>query len=386
MPWHPPSAMLPCQLQCALLPCLLLAAQAGTMASAPLSAAAPGAPATAVTATGPSAATPAAGAPAAAAVTATGPWETFTQENRRQYASTAEAHRRKRIFEANLATIAAHNGRNESWQMGVGPFTDWTSEEFAATVLVPTSARAGLATRAHMVDDDRFHSAGPPPAAWDWSDKGAVGPVKDQGRCEGCWAFAATGALEGLAKIANGKLQSLSEEQLLACSSSDGNAGCMGGNAVNAFRWVAQKGICTEASYNFTSGGGSVGKCQTTCKPVLSTKGAAPSTANNETALAIAVTINPVAVAIDASNIQNYKSGIFPIKSCSTDLNHNVLAVGYLASGAAPYWRIKNSWGETWGEQGFVRLQMSAVGQRVNSTGCCGVTMFAAYPVGGGVP
>ena len=105
------------------------------------------------------------------------------------------------------------------------------------------------------------------------------------------------------------------------CSSVDGNLGCGGGNAVNAFRWVDQNhGICTEAGYNFTAGGGATGKCQTGCKKVLSIKGASGVAKNNETALMAAISINPVAVAIEADALQNYKSGVFSA-SCGDNID-----------------------------------------------------------------
>ena len=123
------------------------------------------------------------------------------------------------------------------------------------------------------------------------------------------------------------------------CSSKDGNLGCDGGNAVNAFRWTDQNGgICTEASYNYTAGpAGKTGSCHTGCSKVLSIKGASGVARSNESALVEAIAINPVAVAIDASAIQNYRSSIFPAAHCGDNLNHNVLAVGFDTAGAKPY-------------------------------------------------
>ena len=267
-------------------------------------------------------------------------WRRFKTEHSRRYASSAEEAERRDIFALNLQSIAAHNAKNLSWTLGVTQFTDLTREEFVERTGLLRQARsfsAELPLAAHRPD------GGALPASVDWRAKGAVAPVKDQGRCEGCWAFAATGAMEGLTKIANGELQSLSEEQLRTCSSSlplrlegsskqlpactvdcssvDGNLGCGGGNAVNAFRWVDQNhGICTEAGYNFTAGGGATGKCQTGCKKVLSIKGASGVAKNNETALMAAISINPVAVAIEADALQNYKSGVFSA-SCGDNID-----------------------------------------------------------------
>ena len=318
-------------------------------------------------------------------------WDQFLRSYGRKYSSAAEAQRRQDIFTNTLNTINTHNAMNLSWKMGITPFSDLTPAEFSQSVLAtPGAFRA--AALLWGTDDDagsaftaaRESSVSPLPAAWDWRARGAVTAVKDQGHCEGCWAFAAAGALEGITKIAHGKLQSLSEEQLLECSNGDGNQGCMGGNAVNAFRWVATNGICTEGTYNYTSYSGATGKCKTTppcTKAIQNTHGAAPAKAGNESSLMAAITKNPVAVAIDATAIQNYKSGILPAKSCGTNLNHNVLAVAYDSSGAAPDFLVKNSWSATWGEKSYIRLAMSPVAKRQNSVGTCGITEFAAYPV-----
>ena len=144
-------------------------------------------------------------------------WRRFKTEHSRRYASSAEEAERRDIFALNLQSIAAHNAKNLSWTLGVTQFTDLTREEFVERTGLLRQARsfsAELPLAAHRPD------GGALPASVDWRAKGAVAPVKDQGRCEGCWAFAATGAMEGLTKIANGELQSLSEEQLRTCSSS----------------------------------------------------------------------------------------------------------------------------------------------------------------------
>jgi C1A family cysteine protease len=205
------------------------------------------------------------------------------------------------------------------------------------------------------------------PSSVDWRSKGAVTPVKDQGACGADWAFAATGALEGLGAIKYGQLFSLSEQQLVDCSDLYHNQGCNGGLAINAFEYVMRDGIEQEASYPYRA---RTGICKySTARTVFRNTGQAtvsPSVA----ALQAAVAQQPVAAMVDATNWATYKSGIF--SSCGVSLNHAVLIVGYTSS----YWIVKNSWGPSWGIGGYIHLKMGDT---------CGITRAASYPTGASV-
>lgn len=176
------------------------------------------------------------------------------------------------------------------------------------------------------------------PTSIDWTTKGAVTPVKDQGQCGSCWSFSATGALEGAYEIKYNKLVSFSEQNLVSCDNrSDGgkDKGCSGGLMDNAFTWVTKNaGICTEAAYPYTSG---TTKTDGTCDQSKCTKDAnvAPKshtdvTKNSDSAMMSALAQQPVSIAIEADQkaFQLYKSGVFT-EACGTKLDHGVLAVGY---------------------------------------------------------
>lgn len=197
-------------------------------------------------------------------------------------------------------------------------------------------------------------------AAVDWKAQGAVTPVKNQGSCGSCWAFSTTGGLEGLSKTAYDDLQSFSEQQLVDCSSSYGNQGCNGGLMTNSFKFVHDHGIVHESEYAYK---GTQGKCTATSGN-FTISGYTEITNCND--LANAIVTRVVSVAVDATNWSTYKGGVFT--NCATRLNHGVTLVGMTDQ----FWVVKNSWGTTWGETGYIRVA------RGNT---CGICNMASYPL-----
>uniref|UniRef100_A0A6C0BSP6 Peptidase C1A papain C-terminal domain-containing protein n=1 Tax=viral metagenome TaxID=1070528 RepID=A0A6C0BSP6_9ZZZZ len=217
------------------------------------------------------------------------------------------------------------------------------------------------------------------PSHFDWREKNAVSSVKNQGDCGGCWAFSATGAIEGLVSIKTDVLYNLSQQELIDCSSSYGNKGCEGGSMDSAFQYVIDNGLCLNITYPYE---GEDEMCEKKdCKSVVKINNYTDIVNNDEKVLKRAVYQQPVSVAIQANkrSFQLYRSGIYSDLDCGTQLDHGVLLVGYGYDlfHDMDYWIIKNSWGKTWGENGYIRIQRNVDDPR----GLCGVAMQPSIPL-----
>jgi C1A family cysteine protease len=293
----------------------------------------------------------------------------FVAKYNKKYEGVDEFFNRFAIFQENLAMIEAHNAGNHSFTMAANEFTDLTFAEFHAGYTGLLNRPVSPYMRSQNAPEETGLAA--PLDSLDWRTKGAVTPIKNQGQCGSCWAFSTTGSVEGVHQISTGTLVSLSEQQLVDCAGSAGNQGCNGGLMDYAFEWIiSNKGICTEAAYPYT---GVDGRCKTGCAPAATISGYKDVTSGSEAALKTAVSMNPVSVAIEAdqSAFQFYSGGVFSA-ACGTQLDHGVLAVGYGTQGAQNYWIVKNSWGTSWGEAGYIRMVMGK-----NE---CGISLAASYP------
>jgi len=267
-------------------------------------------------------------------------------------------------YDATVSKIESMNAdAEETATFAVNQFSGMSEGEFAAAYLTRGTPTSSAMPTLGLHEHDGSTLA----AAVDWTTKGAVTPIKDQGQCGGCWSFAATGGLEGAKFVSEGQLTSLSEQQFLDCDKTD--QGCGGGLEYDGWNFFKNSAICTEASYPYKARNGNC--ASSSCTAGIQAGGIKGVThvSKSASALKSAVQSQPISIGVDAGAWQSYSSGILT-KSCGRSLDHSVLLVGYDES--ANSWKVKNSWGKSWGESGFIRLTMTG--------DPCGVYDDASYP------
>lgn len=307
-------------------------------------------------------------------------WSSFKDTHSKTYDDTHEEGQRKEIFKNNLKAIEMHNYLHEkglkTFRLGVNQYADMELGEFTKQMngFKPTDT-----PRSHWQPATFMKSLSPVnvPDSMDWRDHGYVTPVKNQGACGSCWSFSTTGALEGQHFRKTGDLVSLSEQNLMDCSVPWGNNGCNGGLMDYAFQYIKDnQGVDTETSYPYLAQDGT---CHYNKRDIgADDVGYTDCTSGDEDGLKEAsATIGPISVAIDASHqsFQLYQSGVYTDDMCSsTQLDHGVLLVGYGTEAGQDYWLVKNSWGPTWGDEGYIKIAR-------NMDNLCGVATQASYPI-----
>merc|ERR1719348_2968794 len=301
----------------------------------------------------------------------------FREQHGKQYSSKAELELRRDIFHANLVKIEKHNALG-TWKMGVNEFSDLTQAEFEAQMTggykrMPQSGAAPASTF-------KAKSRSELPDSVDWRDQGAVSEVKNQGQCGSCWAFCTTEQIESYAAIATGNLPELSSQQVTSCTPNTlqcgGTGGCYGSIPQLGYTYLQLFGHVADKDYPYTSGHtGSTGKCNYDVEatpPRVGLTGYDTMSNDQDAVMHHLATVGPLAVAVDATHFGRYSHGVFTGCDFNANiaLNHAVVMVGY---GSDPvdgdYWIVRNSWGASWGENGYIRLQRQATAQcGVNST------------------
>ncbi|XP_050186406.1 cathepsin K isoform X1 [Myiozetetes cayanensis] len=328
-------------------------------------------------------------------------WELWKKTHGKQYNGQADEVTRRLIWEKNLKYINTHNLEHalgvHTFELAMNHLGDMTSEEVVRTMTGLKVPRGHQRHNETLFVPDWAERA---PAAMDWRKKGYVTPVKNQGQCGSCWAFSSVGALEGQLKRKTGKLLSLSPQNLVDCVAN--NDGCGGGYMTNAFEYVRQnRGIDSEDAYPYIGQVcvGEKGPPPPSLHPLTpisppparqdescmysptgkaaKCRGYREIPEGNEKALKRAVArIGPISVGIDASlpSFQFYSRGVYYDENCNAEnINHAVLAVGYGTQKGTKHWIIKNSWGEEWGNKGYVLLAR-------NMNNACGVANLASFP------
>ncbi|XP_050517451.1 cathepsin L-like proteinase [Diabrotica virgifera virgifera] len=289
----------------------------------------------------------------------------FKAKHSKQYRIT-EDKLRFQIFQNNLREIEEHNARyakgEVGWFKGVTPFADWTKEEFKALLTRQAASKPKLTDN---LGSCIANSNVTLPLFVDWRFKDAVLPVRDQGQCGSCWAFSVVGALEGQVAIHQNQRVPLSPQYLNDCSKR--NNGCSGGMQEDTFEDIQSIGICADADYPYVA---QDQDCRTDVKKAISSiSGYKKCNPTEEDLISAVATVGPISSTVDASTWSLYAGGILDDTNCGDWLNHAVLAVGYTDD----YILIKNSWGEDWGEEGYIKL---ARGHNI-----CAINEDNSYPV-----
>ena len=289
-------------------------------------------------------------------------FDSFVKRHKKVYSSPSETEYRRSVFEQRLERIDRHNAKNSSYKLGINKFSDLTFEEFKRFYLSST-----------VLDNRGNHPAHPDPIEKgkqvDWREKNVITRVKDQQSCGSCWAFSSTGALEALFAITSGQDPvELSEQELVDCSTEQGNEGCNGGLQSYAYDYVLVNQLGTEEDYPYTAEDGDCNPDKDKTRFAMDSYTVIPKF--DVSVLIKGINTQPLPVAIEVQDdFMDYTSGIYVNDNadCGDELNHGVLAVGYDTKDKTPFFIIKNSWGESWGETGYIRV---AIGK---GRGTCGI-------------
>ncbi|KAJ8943320.1 hypothetical protein NQ318_004761 [Aromia moschata] len=298
-------------------------------------------------------------------------WLEFKKTYGREYKSLKEEELRFAIFQDNVKKIEEHNEKyakgESTYYMGINQFADITTEEYRQRLTYGKSVKPEK-KRGILYQVSNLTL----PSEVNWVAQGAVMEVKNQDNCGSCWAFSTTGSLEGQYIIQTGNRISLSEQNLVDCTTDYGNTGCGGGLMDYAFEYVRDNGIETTSDYPYT---GSDGYCEFTASKSVLTISGWYDLPSSEYALQDAVAnVGPVAAAMNAQlqSFSYYEGGIYWDSDCSSQIDHGVLVVGYGTENGQDYWLIKNSWGTSWGEGGYMRM--------ARNVGMCGIDVENSYP------
>ncbi|KAJ0795093.1 putative actinidain [Helianthus annuus] len=280
---------------------------------------------------------------------------------REHHKVTDRSPQRFNVFKHNVRNIHKKNKMNLGYKLQINEFATMTHHEFRKT---HADSKGGHFIALHGIRKTNLSSSyndidiNAIPPRMDWREHNAVTPVKNQGQCGSCFAFAAVGAIEGINAIRTGQLLSLSEQQLLDCDSSDRTFHCDGGQVCGVFTFVKEHGgIATDEFYPYVAK-------RETCDTSkyghhsVTVDGTEYLPEHDEEALLKAVAHQPVTFQMDpgGDGFMFYKEGIFS-GPCGMELCHAMLLVGYDQDpDGTKYWIVKNSWGEGWGEKGYIRM------------------------------
>ena len=297
-------------------------------------------------------------------------FQKFIKKYQKKYESINEFLARYEVFRRNV--MDTFKEENSLYRTGITKFSDLTKQEFSKIYLNLNYDALAMAN----FDPTIVKISNAAPDAYDWRDYGRVSPVKDQASCGSCWAFSTIANLEGLYYAKKGVMKTFSEQMLVDCDTSD--SGCNGGLMQYAFTWLKKNGIMLDSDYPYT---GTKGTCKSdkskyvdmsvTGYKKLGSSWSTWSAVDEDEVKDFLYETGPLAIALNANPLQTYVSGILDLTSSqcpSSGINHAVTLVGYGTEDSVAYWIIKNSWGTSWGEEGYFRIR--------RGKGTCGVNCY----------
>lgn len=287
-------------------------------------------------------------------------FEEFKSQHGKSYTTMGEEQHRYENFLQTLKLIDERN-KLDIGVHGITQFADMTQQEFEATYLDRTIANKMRDRNATFVEVPEYTGSA---TAVDYTGTQTTA-IKNQLSCGSCWAHAAAQQIEsdGMRLLGNKASLTLSVQQLVSCDHGEGQLGCMGGLQEPAFDYVRLNGgITTEAEYPYSSGGGKTGKCDTSKNHyVMSVTGYEMILNSNvqETEkqfTSYVLSSGTLSIGVDATTWNTYTGGVMTNCGKGTSINHAVQIVGVDSSSTSGYWKIRNSWGSTWGEKGNIRF------------------------------
>jgi hypothetical protein len=292
----------------------------------------------------------------------------------------------------NDRIIDETNAKNLTYTLGHNAFSGMSSEEFAEHMHFGLNRELITGSSSPALRGG-FESAVSVPASVDWRTEGVVSPIQDQGQAGTCYSFGTSCAVESAMAIKTGVLTKLSEQQIVDCSTIKNggpNMGVNGGQIAPTLEWIGKTGgLCTEQAYPYVSGTTKVtGTCQKTCSKVSgsdvqSVVNVKPKS-DADMMTALSKTVVSIAIQANEPTFQLYKSGVFT-GACGSSLDHAVALTGYGTMNGLDYYILRNSWGQSWGQSGYMLIGKGndpATGKPYNNgAGECGLLMEASYPV-----
>jgi len=284
-------------------------------------------------------------------------WMVWKSKFAKVYESAEEEGYRHTVWTDNTLYMMKMNAQNKMYSLGWNSRSDLTEDERAQFNKYVPNDNISATSFLGSTYRGEFHLDGnltDLPSDWDWTyaDFEVVTYVKHQS-CGDCYAFSAAATLEGALAVATGWTDSLSPQQFVDCA---GQNGCNGGNAQSAMMWAQSNFVCSLSSYPET---GSDGTCNWGCDQII-TAGSIWGTYNvkrfDEGSLCAALLQRPIYVGVAADDtFSQYSSGILS-SSWTGHVNHAIVAVGYGYWNGVGYWKVKNSWGTSWGLDGYALL------------------------------